>query len=445
MKWNCKGDTPTISPDRELDNLYTPTGDLAIWREATKLITERRRPDLDMIVATSFAAPLVSLLGHQGLVVSAYSPQTGVGKTTAMRIGQAVWSNPSTTMGGLDDTPNFVNQRLGAIRNLPYFFDELKVEEQTAKFANLVFSVSQGKGKGRLNRQAQSQKVSSFSTILIAASNNSLVDYISQHTKMTTAGIYRLFEYRSTRHSGEAGLVDSTKVLTLTGALDRNYGWAGLEYAKYLGKNAGYVKDRVLAANEKLTKIYKAGHDERFWIGVMATTLLGAALANSLQLTNIDERQLAGFLEVEFERMRASGSSSATDITLPRNLRELLAAFVNGERQQTLRTDRVWTQPSRPNAAYRVIVKAAPERHQPRLTVHVAEDDKLLRISLNALNEWMGRRGLVAAAMQRQILETMPGSKILLSHIGLHTNFKQAQEKLLQLDLAHMPDFFDFD
>lgn len=444
MRWNCKGDTTCILPDPQLNQLYHPTGHEPVWKEAARLVTDQKRPDLDAILAMSFGAPLVHMTGFSGLVASVYSPDSGVGKSTAMCVATAVWSDPARTMGGLDDTPNFVNQRLGMLRHLPYFYDELKVEEHTAKFATLVFSVTQGKSKGRLTRSATAQPITSFNTILQAASNNSLVSYIVEHTKMTPAGLMRLFEWRATK-SGTKGMISTAKAQALIGSLGQNYGHAGLTYAQFLGRNAEQVQKDMQHASALLADAVKAVQEERFWIATMACCMMGAKYANTLGLTEIDRPALNVFLVKEFIRQRNERGTSRVDITKLDNITSWLAQYVNERRQQTVVTDTIWRQAARPPAGFKVTLLTDYNKLQGRLAVHAVRDDKLLRVSRTDFNGWLRDKGLPGGAMLKTITENLP-CKELLNSIGNHTTVgKGAREWLLEFELDKMSDFFNFD
>ena len=88
--WMPTGDKPAPAPDPVLARQYMPKGDLAPWKAVAKVVTDQRRPELDAIIAASFGAPLVRFTGHSGVMLSAYSSESGIGKSTAMSIGQSV-------------------------------------------------------------------------------------------------------------------------------------------------------------------------------------------------------------------------------------------------------------------------------------------------------------------------------------------------------------------
>ena len=85
--------------------LYGVTGDERVWREAADIVLTPDRPDLCFMAATSFGAPLIKMSGQDGLLIGLWSSSSGIGKTTSLKLNQAVWSVP--TLGGLTDTVNY--------------------------------------------------------------------------------------------------------------------------------------------------------------------------------------------------------------------------------------------------------------------------------------------------------------------------------------------------
>src|SRR5579871_466722 len=192
--WSPNGERQAASPDFVIAQQYEPTGAIEPWITAAKMVTQQKRPALDAVIAASFGAPLVRFTGQTGLLMSLYSIESGIGKSTALKIAQAVWGDPIKAMQGLSDTQNSVVNKIGEIRSLPLFWDELKTEDDTKKFVNLAFQLSLGKEKSRLTQSSQQRNPGTWQTILVSASNESLLDFVLTRTKMTTAGLYRVFE-----------------------------------------------------------------------------------------------------------------------------------------------------------------------------------------------------------------------------------------------------------
>src|SRR5262245_10314885 len=442
-RWNCNGNTAVAAPDHVLDEAYGQRGTLDNWKDACRLITDQKIPALDTLIAASFAAPLVIMTGHSGMVLSAYSLDSGVSKTAALRVSQAVWPNPTATMAGLDDTTNAVNAKLGMLRHLPFFYDEMHLAEQTAKFVSMIFAMGQGKTKQRMNRAAVLQPVKTFATLLVACSNNSMVSYITEQVRMTTAGLYRVFEIIVPHNIHGTGLINPAMAQQIFGALDNNYGCAGLKYAEFLGQNAAAVSADVAKCSRVVSDTLKATQDERFWVATVAVLLMGAQYANRLGLTQIDERQLLLFLLNAFRTMRANRKGSIVDVTTADNVKAHLLDYLNSRRSSMIVTDKLWISASPPPPGYRVQVKY-PEAGRPIIgEIHIrrADEDKLLRFSETDFKNWCRDSGLSPSTMERQLLKVLGAAK-RRGPIAKHTQFEIStfRDRMYEVDLGLHPD-----
>jgi len=76
--WTPNGNSPSATANPVINQQYKPKGSDAYWLDAVKLVTSQGRPDLEAIVASAFAAPLVMFTGHLGMLMSAYSKESGI-------------------------------------------------------------------------------------------------------------------------------------------------------------------------------------------------------------------------------------------------------------------------------------------------------------------------------------------------------------------------------
>jgi hypothetical protein len=67
--------------------------------------------------------------------------------------------NPVTAMQGMSDTHNSVMQKVGQIRVLPIYWDELKTEEDQKRFVKIVFDLTRRREKSRSSQSGALQCV----------------------------------------------------------------------------------------------------------------------------------------------------------------------------------------------------------------------------------------------------------------------------------------------
>jgi hypothetical protein len=439
LRYTAAGTQPFIPVEAKVAEKYQPCGTLDHWKAAALLITEQQRPDLIAIICTALAAPLTYWTGHAGIVLSAYSLASGIGKSHAMRVGQAFWGSPSIGMGGLDDTAGYVGARVSLLRHLPFFFDELRQEDDIKKLVTMIFAMGQGKSKGRLTPSAEAREVYEFSTMMAVASNNSLLAYINDHVKTTTAGINRIFELpvKTVKHG--PGMIDPTEAQRINGGLNSNYGHPGAVYAAWLGTNVEKVKADVAAMASKINTTVGATHDERFWVSTIAVLVLGAVYGNQLSLTKINIDALVGYLLTQFTANRLYRTGSSVDIDQGDNVVRYLEEYINARRDSTLITDTAWDQPQRPAANFKVLILNHENRFDRKLTIRVGKDNAVLRVSTADFGKWLkDEKGVARDVIIDKLLKVAGGRKVKTA-IGAHTKFTSAREEALQFDLNNLP------
>ena len=431
--WMKDNDRPAANPNPQLQYQYTPKGDIAPWREIAKVVYEQNRPGLNAMLAVAFAGPLVKFTGFGGLILNAFSPESGIGKTTAMKVSQAVWGSPVLAMQGLDDTANSVLGKMGQLRSLPMYWDEIKSDSQIKRFCSVVFNLTGGREKTRMNADSTLRVSGTWQTMMVSASNDSLIDGMAREAGSTTAGLHRLFEFQVPKPAKVTH--DIGTVQRLTGKLDDNYGHAGLVYAKFLGANHKRIETEVAALQDELYAKTSVKQEERMWIATMAVILKGADYANELGLTAIDCATLHDFLLEVLDRMRKEVMDSPADLTSDMSVSSILAEFMNATRaRNTLLTNRVWV--SRGKPAKGAIRIECDTSKLGDICVHIGKEDKLMRISSTFFSRWMGDHGYSRQTWTKR-MEQEFGLKNVHGKLGGGTEMVCAMEYLIELDLNH--------
>lgn len=433
--WMPEGDRPAVNADPYLAAQYTPKGSIAPWKQMAKIVTDQRRPSLDAIIAAAFAAPLVRFTGQTGVMVNAYSSESGIGKTTAMKIAQSVWGDPVRAMQGLDDTTNSVLKKIGDIRHLPLFWDELKTDQQTSKFVNMAFTLTGGREKSRLTSESQLRSAGTWQTMLVSASNDSIIDAMIRVNKSTTAGIYRTFEY-TVLPGIQNG--DHVQVNTLLGKLNDHHGEVGLEYAKFLGKNWKRIESDMVHFSKEIYANHAFTNEERFWLACIVSIVIGARYSNELGFTDIDADGLFKFLMDVRNNMRGEIQNSPADQSKTIAVSTILTQFLGAMRSRnTLVTNRIWVSPGKPaKDAIKVLTDASKLDH---LKVQVGREDHMVRISSTAFSEWMEQRQYSRHAFTKKMESEFGMKKPFPGILGSGTAFSTGtKEYLIELNLADL-------
>jgi hypothetical protein len=307
---------------------YMPVGKKKVWLKAAKLLTDRKRPQLDILIAIGFAAPLTAFGGTlYGATLSMWG-DPGTSKSTAQQVAAAIYGHPKQTRESLNSTPKSVQKRLGLTKNLAAYWDDVQDERHQDNLFTTMFVAAGGLEGGRLNQDASMKERLEWQTLLVACSNASFIEYLTHKQKSTTAGMRRVFEIEFRKDKDEPGIIDAVDASLTFAALEHNYGVMGAEYAQVLAA----CHNEIAAAVESETKRFKAAVDgsldESFWWGLCGVLLVGARLANQLG-AELDVEAMDDFLQVAFQQNRDIRRLEGTEGGTQDNTEAGLTSFVN--------------------------------------------------------------------------------------------------------------------
>jgi hypothetical protein len=372
--------------DPRLTERYHPQGDYAKWQQAAKLVCTNR-PDLQILVAASFGSPLLEHTGHSGIIISCFSRQSGVGKSSAFKVGASVWGTHKTMLA-LDDTNNAVHYLIGRAKIMPAYWDEVQVDLENAKeFIKTFFKLTQGRDKQRLQANITMRDTGDWRTLMIAAGNAPLMDHVVHERSSTDAGALRLFEFGITQAESKL-ITTAQEVIALT---EQNFGHAGRIYAKYLSQNIDQVRAMMSKAQVTISKDLGADTGERFYIAAIACVMVGARIARKLNIIDFNLQDMYELLKTIFYQLRESRTRNLSYSKGNEDFDEIFSKFMADHSAQRLRTTLFGNRGKHINADFRIL--ALPVDMNKRLAVHVAQQQKTMRIDRQIWMEWCRRKG----------------------------------------------------
>lgn len=139
---------------RSLFEAVSSSGDFETWQETAQW-ARRSSITAKLLLAASFASPLLEVLGALPFFVHLWGVDSGTGKTVALMLAASVWGNPAigwyiktfnSTVVGCEKTAAFLN-------NLPLCLDELQLSKDSHGRSNFdVYQLTEGVGRTRGNR-----------------------------------------------------------------------------------------------------------------------------------------------------------------------------------------------------------------------------------------------------------------------------------------------------
>ena len=211
--------------------MLVPKGTYAKWQECA---TELNREGFEMhafVVAMSFGSPLMKYCSTKGMTFC-FTGNTGAAKTGALLAGVSVWASPSEASVFKAPDNAFVQRALN-LKNILLGIDEVK-DKDPKELSNLIHTISQGKGKIRMQASVNAEREMELSAALISiwTSNESMTDKLFAKTRNPTGELARYIEYRVARPKYLVDNPDSGDLIF--DPFNYNYGWAGREFIKYL-------------------------------------------------------------------------------------------------------------------------------------------------------------------------------------------------------------------
>lgn len=214
---------------RNLYNCVSRKGYLTEWLRIAKECRSQSTT-AKIMLAASFASPLLSIVGSLPFFVHLWGVDSGTGKTVALMLAASVWGNPA--VGSYTQTFNGTQvgqERTAAFLNhLPMCLDELQLTKNSKGQSNFdVYQLAQGVGRARGKKQGGVEMVPTWSCCFLTTGETPITSGASG-----AGAVNRVIDIECT--SGTVAVRDGHRV---AGVLKQNYGWAGEIFVSELYKS----------------------------------------------------------------------------------------------------------------------------------------------------------------------------------------------------------------
>ena len=279
-------DTMLFSPPSSRIKKYVgdlkEVGTLDAWKNIAAVYAEKEMYAQSFGFFTGFGAPLLKFLNYKGGIINLVNNTSGTGKTTALKMALSVWGDPNELLLVPKDTLATKLHRMGLLNNITVAMDEV-TNMPGEQFSDLVFSITQGRGAGRMKASVNEERINmtKWATIAVTTSNSSMVDKLRAAKQTPDGELMRFLEFdvpdesKMSKEYAQAMFDDS---------LSENYGVAGPIYAQYLTKNRDEVIKEVKEVQKLIDKKIGFSSRERFWSAIIACNIGGARIAKKLGL-----------------------------------------------------------------------------------------------------------------------------------------------------------------
>ena len=283
--------SPPSEPTAQFKEHMTPKGTLEGWKRVAAFYNHPSMIKYQFGVCAGFGSILYAMSGTDGgLLISVESPQSGHGKSYMAYVVNSIYGHPRATVLGAKSTDNAIMSRLGVWNSLPVHIDEV-TKWPAERMADFVYAFNNGIGKARMQASVNAERVNRATWRNISfMTSNSMVYTTLAHTKAVPLGeMMRVFPLRIS----EALSVDQMKADATFAYLDKNYGVAGVHWARYVLKNKDKLKQDI--EDMKLALINSVGfrHPHRFWLAGVACALVAANHAERAGILMYNPRAVA--------------------------------------------------------------------------------------------------------------------------------------------------------
>jgi len=246
-------------------------GSFAKWKE---MAAEVRGMSVTakIVLAASFAAPLLQPLGCLPFFVHLWGVDSGTGKTVALMVAASVWGDPSVgsyvktfdgTVVGMEKTAAFLN-------NLPLCLDELQLAKDAKGRTNFdVYRLAQGVGRTRGNRAGGVDKTPTWHNCILTTGESPLTGQASG-----AGAVNRVIDIEC--KADRVVILDGMRV---SGAVKRNFGHAGKAFVEKLYADGDDVPQEITERYQELFRALSAQDTTEKQAMAAAAVVLGDELA----------------------------------------------------------------------------------------------------------------------------------------------------------------------
>lgn len=271
-------------------------GTIDDWRSIMQPVLSE--PFARLLLAASFAAPLLKKIGIRTFIVHIYGPSQG-GKTAALKAAASVWRNPDKLMFNFNATKVAFERKISELKHLPVVIDERQAAGTNQAFLDgVVYLLGEGHGKERGNRDNGLQAVGSWCTVVITSGEDPLSSEKSrQGVKTRALEIY-----------AEKVFSDTKVASTMYQLPQKAFGVAGSRYIQWITAYPQRVIDIFQHFKELLQQTSpKLSSSDYDYLAVLATAdlIMAEACFNIPMEEDLSKVALPLFISLVIEQRKS--------------------------------------------------------------------------------------------------------------------------------------------
>lgn len=393
-------------------------GSFEIWRDTVNRLFATNHEPHSVALLASFAAPLMPFQTRDegGGILHLVSTESATGKSIALSAAASVWGRREGLSLINDDTRVSKALTLAALGNLPVIYDELSMRDPEA-LRNFVLTFTNGRDRMRGTRDGHiAHNAATWQNIMIAASNTSVIDLLSQNGG-EEAPAKRVLELNLDDlppFMGNHAQADRLKEL-----LRVHSGHAGALYMNWLTKpdNLSFVRNLLQKVTQDVWEKTKLPPNCRFRVRMIAAIAVAGAIVQQMELIDFSPDRITRWLLDYAVNHGDDGEKPEQKFV------DMLATFLDENRENTLvltkRGGNIVQEPTR------------------KLRIRIERDSNRCFIARQELQKWMVER----KANYRGIMHQLEKMGIIVERktyvtLGAGTRASGGQTWCVEVDMS---------
>ena len=394
------------------------------WQRAANKMFAVGLEHQSIAILAGFAAPLMRFhtAAEGGAILSFISDGSGTGKSTSLEAAASIWGALKGLQVDDSDTRIAKGLKLGMLNNLPCAYDDL-YEHDPEVIRQFIMMFTNGTDKDRATTEGKLRdNIASWQTILLLASNKSMIDIISTHDT-SDACATRILELTTDLPEGVARL-DFEAVKR---ELAANHSFAGDRYMQTLVQpsTVNWIKENISGWTLQIRKAAGLEEHHRFWVRLAVSIIAAGTIVQKTGLLDFSVVRIRDWLidTMRDQRDQIKGNRKGKDVI------SVLSSFVHDMRNDTLTVDKSY----RPGGT--VIVERPPTN---KLLCRYETDSKRLLIAEIELRKWLNKKSINV----KTFVKTLQEQGVIVGEIkkytlGAGTNFASGQVFCFVVNMAH--------
>lgn len=244
---NCDIKIDLDNKQQKWINAYKSKGTLKEWVEAIKPF--RKNNIFRFMMASSFTAPLLTLIGHRIFIVFNWG-NSRAGKSSALKAALSVWGNPDDLTLTFNTTAVGIERLAGLYNDLPLGLDEKSINKSQSDIEKMIYMLGNGISRIRGNKTGGIQEINTWNTVVLATGEETI------STENSRTGI----QTRTLEIEGSPYDYDEQKASGMYYIIEQYYGTAGPFYINKLIEE--YSKEDYKFLKQKYKEILSKVKDK---------------------------------------------------------------------------------------------------------------------------------------------------------------------------------------